>query len=538
MNYSYSGTIGYRESAQFKSLFLDFVEGKLFESEFYPYSGKLQDYERVFSEIQQKKIDRDLLVHCLEGQYSTIRSRGIHHYALLEANFKLLQLNNSFTVCTGHQLCVFGGPLFLFTKILSVINRCEALKKLFPEMNFIPVFWMASEDHDIDEIRSVSLFGQSVHWETKEEGRAGKLRTDGLPVLIDEIEKLLENIPSKQYIVQHLRKSYSDFQNLADATRYFLHELFGTFGLIIVDGDDKLLKQSFEKVVLKDVLESVSYTKVKDTIHLLEEKNYLVQVSPREVNYFYTGENFRERIKLENNLFRVQSNDRIYSYGSITDFIKNEIENISPNVVTRPLYQQTILPNVEYVGGPGEIAYWLEYFSMFKEMKITFPILRPRDFIILIDSKNHSKLEETGIKLNDLFLSPELIHVTFLKRKDLLFTLDEERKEIEDIMQRLSNRISKIDSSLVNASEANFQKFYAGLDQLTQKVNRSLKQRNEVFLKRIEQIRTKILPENTMMERVNSPLTFIASDEKFIQSIKNILKENSSEDGIKVIVYG
>lgn len=358
--------ISLEEAGYFSTLFLDYVNHAHKVFPFYNYSPSPDSFELAIKDISLFKFNRELLAEVITKQYEE------SNCPLPKANSQLLSMDNTYTVCTGHQPCLFTGPLYFVYKIISSINLAEELKKKFSEYNFIPLYWMLGEDHDFEEINHIYLSGKKIQWKNKKGGAVGRYSTRGMEEVIENLKPFLGKSINAEKILYLFSEAYIHRKNLSDATRYLVNELFGKYGLLVLDADDMKLKNEFKEIIRDDILNHTNFKLVNHTITQLKSIGYEAQVIPKEINFFILSKNFRARI----NKTEVKKNPELWQKK-----VDTETERFSPNVVTRPLYQQKILPNIAYVGGPAEIAYWLEYKSMFDYHNIFYPVLIPRNFV-------------------------------------------------------------------------------------------------------------------------------------------------------------
>jgi bacillithiol biosynthesis cysteine-adding enzyme BshC len=356
-----------KQTGRFNRLFLDYIEQCKNLSTFYSYLPIIDAFAYAINDILKVNINRKLLTEVIIEQYQKSNCP-------LPNGLELLLHENTFTVCTGHQLCLFTGPLYVIYKIITTINLAEALKNQYSDYNFIPIFWMLSEDHDFEEVNYVNVFGKKIEWKKKQGGAVGRYSTKGMDSVISELKNVLGDALNAQELIQLFTDAYVKHSNYASATRYLINKLFGRYGLLILDADDKRLKNEFHEVIYRDIFDNINYNAVSKTISDLKSYGYDAQVIPKEVNFFILSKNFRARIYKH----QVEKEPEVWKKK-----LQIEIERFSPNVVTRSLYQQKILPNIAYVGGPAEIAYWLEYKKMFESNKVFFPVLIPRNFVHL-----------------------------------------------------------------------------------------------------------------------------------------------------------
>src|SRR5690606_7900716 len=325
-------------------------------------------------------------------------------------NITALEDSNTFTVVTGHQLNLFTGPLYFLYKIVSTVNLCKQLTKQYPGNSFVPVYWMASEDHDFEEINFFNFNGKKFQWQgpgTIEQGGAvGAYPTQGLDSVLELFASELGKGIQAQVLVDLFRKAYIEHDNLTDATRYLVNELFSDQGLVILDASDLELKRLFIPQMRQELFEPTSQTTVEKTISELNQvdPSYKIQVNPRAINLFYLDKGSRERIVETETGYGVNNTNINWSHQELEEHLNNFPDRFSPNVMTRPLYQEVILPNLCYIGGGGELAYWLELKGFFNAQKVPFPMLLLRNSALIISQKQSDKLEKLNISTKQLFL--------------------------------------------------------------------------------------------------------------------------------------
>lgn len=494
------------ETRQFSKLIIDYINGDNSLRPFYTYEPKIESFKKVIGDKGKELINRGVLVEVLKSQY---QKSNIQH-----PNLNLLLDKNTFTVCTGHQLCLFTGPLYFIYKIISTINLSETLKENYPDFNFVPVYWMASEDHDFEEVSSINLFGKKVSWTNSEaKGAVGRLKIDSLNSVIEEIKQILGDSQNAIELIQLFNDAYLKHSNLADATRYLVHHLFGEYGLVILDADDVQLKHEFSEIIKDDILNNTNYKIVNQTISELEKKGVKPQVNSREINCFYLTDG--DRVRIEKNKFTSET---------LTLELKKHSERFSPNVVLRPLYQQKILPNLAYVGGPGEIAYWLEYKAMFDHHKIIFPVLIPRNFALLSDKKINQQIQKLGFTLADIFKDTDGLLKEFVSKNSTSeLSLKEQELKLVSLFAEISAKAIAVDQTLKGSVEAELQKAINSLKNIESKLLRSEKQKQEININQIKKIKDKYFPEGSLQERFeNFAPYYLKYGKHFISDLKEI----------------
>ncbi|MGZ3866438.1 MAG: bacillithiol biosynthesis cysteine-adding enzyme BshC [Bacteroidia bacterium] len=518
--------IPFEKTNSFSKIFLDYSSGKL--NEFTAFEPSAEGIASFIKKNNYDFLDRNVLVAELQKQNSGIKLSDAAH-----KNIEQLKNKNTYTITTGHQLCLATGPLYFIYKILSVINLCETLNKKFPQNYFVPVYWMASEDHDFEEVNHINLFNKKFTWNTDKKGRVGGFSLENIDSFLNEIKDILGENENAKSILQTLKSAYSQ-KDLSDATRFLVNELFGKYGLVILDGNSTTLKQQFVNEIKKDIFENFAFKAVNNSIGKLKSIGYEAQVTPREINLFYATKNSRERIVFENFKYKVLNTNSGFTKEELEKKIETETENFSPNVVTRPMYQQKIIPNAAYVGGPGELAYWLQYKAMFEEAGIAFPVLIPRNFVLYIEKGLQQRIEKLNLKVEDFFVPKDKLIKDFALKQQP-FNLEKEKESLKKFYEDAKKKISSIDKTLEAASDAELQKNLKSLEQLEQKAVRAIKQKSEQSLNQIEAIHNRLFPENIPQERVENFLRFYLSNPNFIEDVRSSLSAETFSKSLTVL---
>ncbi len=494
---------------------------------FYNYFPKIENFK---SQIEEKSSNfnsyskRQVLVSELERQYQNF---NVSKTTL--NNIELLNDSNTFTITTGHQLNLFTGPLYFLYKIVSTINLCKQLKKEYPENNFVPIYWMATEDHDFDEINYFNYQGKVFRWNRESSGPVGRLSTEGLDKVFDLFSKEIGTSNNANFLKKLFENAYLKHSNLADATRYLANELFQNEGLVIIDGDSVALKKMFIPFVKKELLEQTSCKKVTETNELL--KDYFVQVNPREINLFYIEDNLRERIIFENGTYKVNNTSTQFSENEILTELENHPEKFSPNVITRPLYQEVILPNLCYIGGGGEIAYWLELKSTFEENNITFPMLLLRNSVLLATRKQAEKADKLEVSWNDLFSNQRVLLDSKTKEfSEFAIDFTEQKEHLKKQFENLYTIANQTDKSFIGAVKAQEFKQIKGLDNLEKRLLKAEKRVHSEKLERIVSLQNELFPGQSLQERkANFSEFYLQFGNKLIEELLTELNALSQE---------
>lgn len=488
--------IAYQESGYFSKLILDYLdENQSLRSLYYRFP-KIENFKAQISEKSQDYTDetRKILVDELRSQ-----NQNFNLTEATKINITSLQDATTFTVTTGHQLCLFTGPLYFIYKIVSTINLCKKLKKEYPDYNFVPVYWMASEDHDFEEVNHFKFKDKTIAWNTNVSGAVGAISTKNLQDTFQYFSTVIGTGTNAEQLKNWFEKAYLQHKNLADATRFLVNELFGEQGLVILDGNSKALKNLFIPYLKKEIQEQTSFKKVSETI---SDFKYDVQVNPREINLFYLSENSRERIVFEENKFKINNTQIIFSEAEIVKELESYPEKFSPNVILRPLYQEVVLPNLCYIGGGGEIAYWLELKTMFQEFGVVFPMLLLRNSVLVVSEKQQSKLQKLHVSWHDLFLkNQELINNKVKEISSIEFDFSKQKEFLLQQFEVLHAIANQTDSSFLGAVKAQEIKQLKGLDNLEKRLLKAEKKKHSDIIERITAIQNELFPNGKLQER-------------------------------------
>ena len=514
-----SKLLNFHTSKTLNSLVEDYVNKDEKVKSFYENFTDSIGFKETLKTITNQEVDRQILVEELISQNKFVNNTT----AVTLQNIELLKNKNCFTVTTGHQLCLFTGPVYFIYKILSAINLAEELKKQFPDKDFVPVYWMASEDHDFEEVSSFNVFGKTITWQSTQKGAVGNFKTKELEVLLPQLKEIFGDTENGNYLYKLFNDAYLQHNTLKNATRFLVNQLFGSYGLVVIDGNAMNLKKQFVEHFKTDIFKNTAYAKVTESINELEKLGYKTQVNPRRINCFFMEEGLRARIEKQGAEYVVLGTDKKFTEQELNLLIEAHPEKISPNVVLRPLYQQHILPNIAYVGGPGELAYWLQYKTMFEEYKINFPVLVPRTFITVIEKNIKTKLEKLNFTEEDIFKEEQELIKEFQIKANAIFDLDTEKKTIENLFIEIQTKINIVDKTLNAAVSAEQQKVMSSLDMLTGKANKALKQKLDTEITQIKTIKQKLFPNVMPQERYeNFSTLYLKYGNDFFAELKNV----------------
>ena len=492
-------SISFRSTGYFSELICDYIDQKKELSALYNRFPELENFNFQIDEKSKEfsTENRQTLFHVLSDQYN-----GIEISEETSLNIKRLKDSNTFTITTGHQLNLFTGPLYFLYKIISVINLCKSLKNTYPKYDFVPVYWMASEDHDFDEISFFNFKGKKVHWQRESSGAVGRLSNEGLDSVYEIFSLELGGSTNANKLKKLFKSAYLEHESLSKATLFLANELFKDYGLVILDADHRELKRQFIPQIESDVFSQTTFNSVAKTNKLLESLEYNIQVNPREINMFYLKDNLRERLVFEGGKFMVNNSTIEFSEAELKNEIASFPERFSPNVLMRPLYQECILPNLCYIGGGGELAYWLQLKENFKAHKVVFPILLLRDSVLIRTEKQFEKQQKLKLSNTDLFLSRNDFINKYVRRiSNINIDFSEKISHLQSQFSDLYKLAELTDKSFIGAVKAQEVKQIKGLKALEKRLLKAQKKKLADHITRATNLQEELFPNQSLQER-------------------------------------
>ena len=443
--------------------------------------------KKTFSQSQ-----RNTLAAVIEEQY---QDAGIAIEGKLQKNINSLRQSNAYTVTTGQQIHLGLGPLYVIYKALDAIAIAKELSEEHKDFNFVPVFWMATEDHDLEEIAEISVFGNKVKWETTQKGAVGRMKPDGVAALFDSIKKDYNFSEEQNDFLSKCSHIYSTSENLSIAFRALLHAYIGETGIVILDADNKSLKESFSQV-LSDELQFKNYAALTKSSAAFEKTGYNKQLQIRECNLFDLRNG--DRVKVLDK----QESDTAEAH------VHQEGYNLSPNAALRPFYQEWILPNLVYVGGPSELKYWLQLKGIFDNYSFPMPLLHLRKSNILLPLK----LKQTyGQEDFEMLFNHTYVLLTHYSREisQLEESFDQLYKAILKNVERYADQASVSFPGFT--LEGKVAKLMPKLDELPSLIKGQLVKKSEqsIELKRLLKIKERYFNPAVVQEREEHQLAHV-----------------------------
>lgn len=497
-------------TGQFSALFLDYINQKPEIFPFYNQFPKIGNFKKLIEGKKFKEAHRKVLVETLSRHY-----QGIKDSEIANQQIQSLADSNTYTVTTGHQLNLFTGPLYFIYKIVSTINLAERLNQAYPDNHFVPVYWMATEDHDFEEINYFKLDGKKYQWKTNQSGAVGDFELD------ESFKSFFKEVSG--FVPDFFKEAYQSSGKLSEAVRKYVHHLFGEKGLLIVDGNEAAFKRIFVPAIQEDLFQHIPQDLANSQTKKLENLGYKSQIFPREINLFYMDKGIRERIEKSGDIYKVLNTDISFTEKELMEHVEAHPEHFSPNVVLRPLYQEMILPNLAYLGGPAEVVYWLQLKGIFDHFEVPFPALMPRNFAVVLDKAADKKIQKLGLSDELLFQSVEEWKKGFISMNASMdIKLNREKEALGSIFEESGKTAAELEKSLGNAFEAAKVRALKILDQLGQKVKKAEERKWEIQIGQRKAIFEYMNPAGSPQERVENFMRFFLEHPEFIEQIQSL----------------
>jgi len=509
-----SARLPYRQTNCFTKIILDYLDHAEELKPFYDHTPSLQGIQKAIVERQKFSTNRKVLVGELKKQYA-----GVKQNDAVTKNMESLLSQDTFTITTAHQPNIFTGPLYFIYKILHAIKLSEYCAASLPQYNFVPVFYIGSEDADLDELGHFYLNGEKIAWNTKQTGAVGRMKIDkDLLKLISQLEGQLSVLAYGKEILSLIKDCYKEGMLIQDATFKLINILFGEYGLIVLIADNAALKKQAEKIFQDDLLNEIASGIVEQTAEKLQAAGYKLQANPREINLFYLKDDIRDRIVKVNGKFITHNSPKessrtrfTFDEKDILTELKQNPERFSPNVILRGIYQETILPNLVYIGGGGEIAYWLQLKDLFEFYKTPYPLLLLRNSFLIVEKKWQEKIGRLGFTIEDFFLpEQELINRLVARETKNEIKLNGNLTEADKLYESLKKQAVAVDTTLGKHVEALRTQSIYRLQELEKKMLRAEKRKFTDQQRQIHTIKENLFPKNGLQERIDNFMYYYA----------------------------
>ena len=506
----------YSEFKSFSRLFTTYTSD--FDSVAGYFSGDYRD-PRQRGQIAQQVADqfnhRRQLVEVLSDQN---KSYGAGEATL--RNIERLAGSDAVAVVTGQQLGLFTGPMYTLYKTLTAVQLARQIEEESGRPT-VPVFWLEGEDHDFDEVASVAVAGSdgihrlkysSVHSDGNSVPVGRITLEESIKEVVGQLDELLPGTEFHDGILKMVRDAYRPNATFLTAFTRLMGSLFEDEGIIFVSGDDPRLKKIAGPVFRKELKEHAKTSALlKETSSKLEE-SFHVQVQSSPTHLFLLNETGRYSLVAEGNDFRLKGTDIRYTRDELLLMVDENPESFSPNVVLRPIVQDSILPTAAYVAGPGEVAYFAQFRSIYEWASVPMPIIYPRASVTLVEPSIAKVLDRYSLSIPSFEKDLEkLFHGIVVDAMDIDAEAIFERagQHIHDAVNTVSPAIEAVDASLTKTGEATRVALMKEWGKLKNRVVKAEKRRHDQTQNQLTRARNSLFPENILQERCISPLYFM-----------------------------
>jgi len=510
-----STPVPFQQIGYFSKIIVDYLNGDPDLKYFYKYLPSLEGIRQSIASRKAFATNRELLVSVLEEQY-----KDCDDSEAVQQNITLLSGDDCFTIVTAHQPNIFTGYLYFIYKILHAVKLAAYLGKEIPEYKFVPVYYMGSEDADLEELGNIYLNGEKIIWDTQQKGAVGRMSPAGLEKIIDRISGELSGFPHSEALTALLKKCYLESHDVQNATFKLVNALFADYGVVILIPDNARLKQSMKGIFEDDLLNQVPSSVVGNAIKDLSQY-YKVQAMPRDINLFYLKDDMRQRIVKDNNDWKVVDTNLKFTRIELLQELNDHPERFSPNVILRGLFQETILPGIVFIGGGGETAYWLELKELFEYYHVPYPVLLLRNSFLVIEKRWLENTKKLGLETTDLFKNEKTLVEEIVKRESgKQLDLSKEISTLQIQYAAINKLANAVDITLAKHVEALQTQAVKRLRSLEKKMLSAEKKKFEARQRQVHVLKEKLFPGNALQERIDNFMPYYAKyGKEFIRMI-------------------
>jgi len=526
-------SIKYSEIPTNPQLFIDYVENFEKVKEFYP--TNFRNNEDLIKNLENFNKDlehREKLVQILKKQYA---DENISEKT--KQNIEDLLSENTFAVVTGQQLGILLGPLYTIYKIITSIKLADQLNEVYPELKFVPIFWLEGDDHDFNEVNWIKIldnensltkivYQDGLDAETNR-GPMGNYQFDlTIENFIEKISSSLRETEFKSDVINLIKKFYYPGASFKSGFVGLLKMFFDKYGLIIFDPQDIEVKDWLKDIFRKDI---ESYQFISEELILRSarlEENYHAQVKIKPINLFYLEDGGRYLIEPAGNDFRLKGKRKKFTKEQLVAEIASNPEKFSPNVILRPVCQDFIFPTAYYVAGPSEICYHAQIYPYYAIHNLTPPILFPRSSATLIEAKVQNILNKFELKLQDFFNDLETLATNITDKNSEIVVqnvFEEIFREIEEPFDKLKENLIKIDPTLEDVIKNAQNRISQTLGVVKEKALVAQKKKNEIIFRQIYKTSNILFPDENLQER---EINFIYFANKYSLNFIDFVFEN------------
>jgi bacillithiol biosynthesis cysteine-adding enzyme BshC len=532
-------TLPFDQIPQQTRLFLDYLKDPVALRRFYPeaVSFHYEVSDRRERVLANYKTDRGAVCDALERMN---RGWGASEKTLV--NIGLLREADCIAVVSGQQVGLFTGPLYTIYKALSAVKLAECMSQR--GIKAVPVFWLATEDHDFPEVAKAEFINRDCVFSSV--SAPAELHPEGLPVgrvILDEslpatIHDLLSALPQTEFtedLETLLREAYQPGRTFGDAFARVMAQLTGELGLIILDPLDSQLKKLAAPLYAKAALRAHEIANaIVNRSRELEAAGYHAQVAPSENSFplFWHDENGARHALARTDGGKYQAKGESqrpvrqggqlaqeYSVEELAAWALREPDRFSPNVTLRAVVQDFLLPTVAYYGGAAEIAYFAQTAEVYRILDRPVTPILPRASLTMVEKHTWRSLERYGIRLTDFFAGVDHVVARVVAEylgKETSGAFDHTTTTFNDELDSLQEQLRRVDPTLAEALEKGRRKINYQIDGLRTRFQRAQLGRDEAVHRQIERAFDLLYPGKTLQERRINITSMLARHGRYV----------------------
>jgi bacillithiol biosynthesis cysteine-adding enzyme BshC len=502
----------------YTDLFFDYLFDYRKVAQFFP--GNFRDIESYGQILRDMPVgDRDLLADVLEGE-----NRGFGSSPKAFANIALLRRPTTYAVVTGQQVGLFGGPLYTLFKAVTAIKLAAHLKTKFPASDFVPVFWLEGEDHDFEEVNHIGVLTSEnsparveyLHGEVIPDRNLGPIGelvlNEALGKSFEALEGYLQKTEYTGSLLERLKAHYRQGKTFNQAFAGWLTSLFGDQGLLFISSNNPKLKQLLSPIFEREVLGYPQSSQLVISQSAELEKEYHAQIKAKSLNLFMFHKGGRYLIEPRETDFSLKGTRHFVPKDDLARIARESPELLSPNVVLRPICQDTLLPTIAYVAGPAEIAYHAQLKPVYQYFGVVQPIVYPRASGSFLEERVQRAMEKYGLELSEFYgdinkVTSKVVEQIAEVKLDHVF--ESTSRRIHESLTELRFGLNEVDPTLLGTLENAVTRIDQNIGVLKEKATAAQKRRNDTAVRQVERAANGLLPNGTMQEREINILYFM-----------------------------
>jgi len=486
-----------KDTGYFSALVNDYLQQNEALSALYNFTPNDAGLAEAIAQRAQYPVDRQALMEAIYAQYE-----GYELPKAVADNIAALASENTFTITTAHQPNLLTGYAYFIYKIMHAVKLAQHLAQLHADKHFVPVYYMGTEDDDLQELGFFRFNEHNFRWNTPQTGAVGRMQTEDLVPLLEAFFKVV-GPPNEhtEHLVEVLKSAYLKHDTIAAATRYVVHTFLGKYGVVVVDPDSAGLKKAYIPIIKAELFAPKAYEYIAANATVLQA-HYKTQAYARPINFFYLKDDIRARIERRGDEWMVVGTQIAWNATSLNEEIEQHPERFSPNVILRGLFQETILPNVAFIGGGSEVVYWFQLKEIFDHYGVFYPAIILRQSVQFLSQE--AQLLQAQLRLSDkeIFTPTETLVKQFVKTtstNDLEAT--DEWNAIKQAMQTIRQKAHRIDATLQSSVDAALAKMNHQVKIIEKKMYKAEKHNLSVVVNRVYKMKGLIFPNQSLQER-------------------------------------